>query len=91
VRFLSGKWQSVNRWGLVFGFRIRFGLLRGVVGCWLWGTGNTLAVVGCFGYVVGWLVVCGKGVGLVREYKNGNGCKCGAYIRVIQSANVKML
>jgi hypothetical protein len=61
VGFPSGKWQSVSRWGLCFGFRFRFGLLRGVVGWWLWGAGNTLAVVGCFGYVVGWLYVCGRG------------------------------
>jgi hypothetical protein len=61
VRFLSGKWQSVSQWGLRFGFRFRFGLLRGVVGWWLWGSGNTLAVVGCFGYALGWLYVLGRG------------------------------
>ena len=61
VGFPSGKWQSVSRWGLRFGFQFRFGLLRGVVGWWFQGAGNTLAVVGCFGYVLGWLYVCGRG------------------------------
>jgi hypothetical protein len=71
VRFSSGKWQ--NEWprGLRFGFGFRFRLLRGVVGWWLWGSGNTLAVVGCFGYVLGWCCVCGKGVGLVGNIKTG--------------------
>ena len=63
VRFLSGKWQSVSQWGLCFGFRFRFRLLRGVVGWWFQVRANTLAVVGCFGYVLGWLYVCGRGWG----------------------------
>jgi hypothetical protein len=56
--------------------------LRGVVVWWLWGSGNTLAFVGCFGYVLGGLYVCGKGVGVEGKYKNGNGCKCYIYIRI---------
>ena len=70
----------MSRWGLRFGFRFRFGLLRGVVGCWLWGSGNTLAVVGCFGYVVGWLYVCGKGVWVVGNIYSANAVVCYIYI-----------
>jgi hypothetical protein len=61
VRFCSGKWQSERPRGLRFGFRFCFRLLRGVGGWWLWGSGNTLAVVGCFRYVLGWLYVLGRG------------------------------
>jgi len=50
VRFRSGKWQSEWPRGLRFGFGFRFGLLRGVVGCWFRGAGNTLVFFGCFGY-----------------------------------------
>jgi len=62
VRLRSGKWQSEWPRGLRFGFRFRFGLLCGVVGCWLWVRANTLAVVGCFGYGLGWYLVLSKGV-----------------------------
>jgi len=61
VRFPSGKWQSEWGWGLRFRFGFCFGHGIGLMVCWLWGSGNTLAVVGCFGYVVGWFGMCGKG------------------------------
>ena len=53
------------------------------------GTGKGMAV-GCASLVscLASGYVC-KGVWLEGKYKNGNGCKCGVYIRVIQSANVK--
>jgi hypothetical protein len=61
VRFRSGKWQSVSRWGLRFGFQFRFGLLRGLMLCWFRVRAITLALVGCFRYVVGCLYVCVRG------------------------------
>ena len=61
VRFPSGKCQSEWGWGLRFRFGFRFGHGIGLMVCWLWVSGNTLAVVGCFGYVVGWLLCRGKG------------------------------
>ena len=42
--FLSGKWQSVSQWGLVFGFEFRFGLLCGAACLSGSGTGKAIAV-----------------------------------------------
>jgi hypothetical protein len=61
VGFPSGKWQSEWPRGLRFGFRFRFRLLRGLVLCWFRVRAIALAVVGCFGYVVGVLYVCVRG------------------------------
>ena len=76
--------------GVGFRFSVSFRAIVGVYGLLVSGTGKAIAVgcaclVSClaFGYVC-------KGVGWEGKYKNGNGCKCGIYIRVTQSANVKM-
>jgi len=82
VRFCSGKWQSEWPRGLRFGFRFRFGLLRGLMLCWFRVRAIVLAFVGCFGYALGWYLVLSKGVGLRGKCENGSGCLCYIYIRI---------
>ena len=62
VRFPAGKWQSVSRWGLVFGFQFRFGLLRRGTGWRVGVSGNTFAFVCCFEVGCMLCVIMCKGV-----------------------------